>query len=141
VSTSNFASLASGHNFPTGEAEGNHWGQALTLLETTAAGPYYFNFHTRDLGNFTIIGPTGSGKTVVLNFLLAQARKYRPRLVCFDKDRGAELFIRAIGGRYDVLRPGSPSGLNPLQLDDTPANRQFLLDWVGLLVGAVTVQE
>ncbi|WP_438852037.1 VirB4 family type IV secretion/conjugal transfer ATPase [Brevundimonas nasdae] len=141
VSTSNFASLASGHNFPTGEAEGNHWGQALTLLETTAAGPYYFNFHTRDLGNFTIIGPTGSGKTVVLNFLLAQARKYRPRLVFFDKDRGAELFIRAIGGRYDVLRPGSPSGLNPLQLDDTPANRQFLLDWVGLLVGAVTVQE
>lgn len=141
VSTSNFASLASGHNFPIGEAEGNHWGQALTLLETTAAGPYYFNFHTRDLGNFTIIGPTGSGKTVVLNFLLAQARKYRPRLMFFDKDRGAELFIRAIGGRYDVLRPGSPSGLNPLQLDDTPANRQFLLDWVGLLIGEATVQE
>jgi type IV secretion system protein VirB4 len=141
VSTANFSSLASGHNFPQGVAEGNHWGEAVTLLETTAAGPYYFNFHQGDLGNFTVIGPSGSGKTVVLNFLLAQARKYRPRIVFFDKDRGAELFIRAIGGRYDVLRPGEPSGLNPLQLADTPANRQFLIDWLALLAGTTDVDE
>lgn len=141
VSTGNFAGLASSHNFPLGQADGNHWGQAVTLLETTAAGPYYFNFHTRDLGNFTIIGPTGSGKTVVLNFLLAQARKFRPRIIFFDKDRGAELFIRAIGGRYDLLRPGEASGLNPLQIEDTPANRQFLIDWVALLTGGADIDE
>lgn len=133
VSTSNFAGLASAHNFPTGSASGNHWGQAITLLETTAAGPYWFNFHQGDLGNFTVIGPSGSGKTVVLNFLLAQARKLGPRIIFFDKDRGAELFIRAIGGRYDVLRPGQPSGLNPLQMEDTPANRIFLVDWLARL--------
>ena len=119
VSTGNFAGLASGHNFPLGQADGNHWGEAVTLLETTAAGPYYFNFHQGDLGNFTVIGPSGSGKTVVLNFLLAQARKFRPRIIFFDKDRGAELFIRAIGGRYDLLRPGTPSGPQP-----APARRQ-----------------
>jgi len=141
VSTANFSSLASGHNFPIGSADGNHWGQAVTLLETTAAGPYYFNFHQGDLGNFTVIGPSGSGKTVVLNFLLAQARKYRPRIIFFDKDRGAELFVRAIGGRYDVLRPGTPSGLNPLQLPETPANRQFLIDWLGLLAGTTDIDE
>ena len=129
ISTSNFAGLASCHNFALGRATSNHWGDAITLLETTAAGPYFFNFHQGDLGNFTVIGPSGSGKTVVLNFLLAQARKIRPRIVFFDKDRGAELFIRAIGGRYDVLRPGVPSGLNPLQLPDTPANRRFVIDW------------
>ena len=137
VSTSNFAGLASGHNFPIGKADGNHWGEAVTLLETTAAGPYYFNFHSGDLGNFTVIGPSGSGKTVVLNFLLAQARKFRPRIMFFDKDRGAELFIRAIGGRYDLLRPGTPSGLNPLQLPDTAGNRQFLIEWLALLAGGV----
>ena len=141
VSTRNFAGLASGHNFPVGRAAGNHWGDAVTVLETTAAGPYYFNFHQGDLGNFTIIGPSGSGKTVVLNFLLAQARKFRPRLVFFDKDRGAELFIRAIGGRYDLLRPGTAAGLNPLQLDDTPANRQFLIDWVSRLTDARAPDE
>ena len=141
VSTSNFAGLASGHNFPLGQADGNLWGEAVTLLETTAAGPYYFNFHHGDLGNFTVIGPSGSGKTVVLNFLLAQARKFRPRITFFDKDRGAELFIRAIGGRYDLLRPGVPAGLNPLQLDDEPVNRQFLIDWIALLAGGADIDE
>jgi type IV secretion system protein VirB4 len=141
VSTGNFAGLASGHNFALGQGSGNHWGDAVTLFETTAAGPYFFNFHQGDLGNFTIIGPSGSGKTVALNFLLAQARRFDPRIVFFDKDRGGELFIRAIGGRYDVLRPGTPSGLNPLQLDDSAANRQFLIDWLALLAGSATVEE
>lgn len=141
VSTSNFAGLASCHNFSLGKPAGNHWGEAVTLLETTAAGPYFFNFHQGDLGNFTVIGPSGSGKTVVLNFLLAQARKFSPRIIFFDKDRGAELFIRAIGGRYDVLRPGIPSGLNPLQLADTPANRQFVIDWIALLAGGADGEE
>jgi type IV secretion system protein VirB4 len=141
VSTSNFAGLASCHNFSLGKPMGNHWGEAVTLLETTAAGPYFFNFHQGDLGNFTVIGPSGSGKTVVLNFLLAQARKFHPRIIFFDKDRGAELFIRAIGGRYDVLRPGIASGLNPLQLPDTPGNRQFLIDWIAVLAGGADGEE
>lgn len=141
VSTGNFAGLASGHNFALGQPHSNHWGDAVTLFETTAAGPYFFNFHQGDLGNFTIIGPSGSGKTVALNFLLAQARKFDPRIVFFDKDRGGELFIRAIGGRYDVLRPGAPSGLNPLQLEDSAANRQFLIDWLALLAGGTGVEE
>src|SRR5579884_845432 len=141
VSTSNFAGLASCHNFALGKPSGNHWGDAVTLLETTAAGPYFFNFHQSDLGNFTVIGPSGSGKTVVLNFLLAQARKFQPRIIFFDKDRGAELFIRAIGGRYDVLRPGTASGLNPLQLPDTPANRQFVTDWLQQLAGGADEEE
>jgi type IV secretion system protein VirB4 len=141
VSTANFAALASGHNFAMGRPHGNHWGEAVTLFETTAAGPYFFNFHQGDLGNFTVIGPSGSGKTVVVNFLLAQARKFNPRIVFFDKDRGAELFIRAVGGRYDRLDPSLPSGLNPLQLDDTPANRQFLIDWVAVLAGGTSIEE
>ncbi|WP_294328992.1 VirB4 family type IV secretion/conjugal transfer ATPase [uncultured Sphingomonas sp.] len=141
ISTANFAGLASLHNFPVGRARGNHWGEAVTLLETTAAGPYFFNFHRFDLGNFTIIGPSGSGKTVVLNFLLAQARKFAPRIVFFDKDRGAELFIRAIGGQYDRLRPGVPAGLNPLLMEDTPPNRSFLMEWLSMLAGGVSVEE
>jgi len=139
ISSRNFASFASLHNFPAGRASGNHWGEAVTVFETTAAGPYHFNFHHGDLGNFTVIGPSGSGKTVVVNFLLAQARKFDPRIIFFDKDRGAELFLRAIGGRYDVLRVGEPSGLNPLLLDDTPENRHFLAEWLGRLMSDATL--
>lgn len=136
ISASNFSGLASFHNHPTGQAEGNHWGPAIAVLETTSFGPYHFNFHNADLGNFTIIGPSGSGKTVLLTFLLAQAERLKPRIAYFDKDRGAEPFIRAVRGRYDVLSPGEPTGFNPLALPETPQNRAFLTDWIGMLLTA-----
>ncbi|MBW8882238.1 MAG: VirB4 family type IV secretion/conjugal transfer ATPase, partial [Asticcacaulis sp.] len=134
ISTGAYASFASLHGFPIGQPEGNHWGQAVTVFETSSGTPYYFNFHKADLGNFTVIGPSGSGKTVVLNFLAAQAQKYKPRTVLFDKDRGAEIFIRAIGGHYATLRPGEPTGFNPLQLPDNPGNRAFLRALIAQLV-------
>ena len=135
ISTGNFAAFASLHNFPGGRATGNHWGDAITVLETTSGTPYHFNFHNGDLGNFTVIGPSGSGKTVVMTFLLAQASKLNPRTVYFDKDRGAEIFVRATGGTYSVLRPGHPTGFNPLALPDSPGNRRFLVEWVERLLG------
>ena len=113
ISSANMASFGSLHGFALGQASGNHWGDAVALLETTSATPFFFNFHHGDLGNFSVIGPSGSGKTVVMNFLAAQAQKFRPRTILFDKDRGAELFIRGIGGRYDRIRAGEPSGFNP----------------------------
>src|SRR5947209_18964377 len=134
VSTANFPSFAAFHNHPQCVADNNHWGEAVSVLETTAFGPYFFNFHSGDLGNFTVIGPSGSGKTVLLTFLTAQASKYRPKVFYFDKDRGAEIFVRAVRGRYDVLRPGESTGLNPLQMADTPANRAFLAEWLGRIL-------
>ena len=134
ISVSAFAGLASLHGFALGQATGNHWGEAITVFETTAATPYFFNFHASDLGNFTLIGPSGSGKTVVLNFLAAQAQKARPRTIIFDKDRGSEIFIRAIGGHYATLRAGEPSGFNPLQLPDSAVNRGFLRDLLSRLI-------
>jgi type IV secretion system protein VirB4 len=134
LSSANFASLASFHNHPVGRPRDNHWGPAVTVLETTAASPYYFNFHKGDLGNFLVIGPSGAGKTVVLNFLIAQSERFGPRVIFFDKDRGAEIFLRAMGGRYDVIRPGVRTSFNPLQLPDTPSNRRFLQQWTAKLV-------
>jgi type IV secretion system protein VirB4 len=134
ISTSNAAGFISLHGFPMGSMTGNHWGEAISLFETTSATPYFFNFHAADLGHFTVIGPSGSGKTVVLNFLTAQAQKQKPRTIFFDKDRGAEIFIRALGGHYAQLTPGQPTGFNPLQLPDNAINRAFLVDWLKALL-------
>jgi len=62
ITNQNFAGFASLHNFPSGKATGNHWGDAICLLETTSGTPYFFNFHKADVGNFTIIGPTRASK-------------------------------------------------------------------------------
>ena len=141
ISSANMASFGSLHGFALGQAQGNHWGEAVTLLETTSATPFFFNFHHGDLGNFSVIGPSGSGKTVVMNFLAAQAQKFSPRTILFDKDRGAELFVRGICGRYDSIRSGEPTGFNPLALPDTPGNKAFLRDWLGVLLKAEGPEE
>jgi len=141
ISSANMACFGSLHGFAMGQATGNHWGEAVTLLQTTSSTPFFFNFHNGDLGNFTVIGPSGSGKTVVMNFLAAQAQKFSPRTVLFDKDRGAELFVRGIGGAYSRIAAGHPTGFNPLALPDTPGNRAFLRDWLGVLLKAQGPEE
>lgn len=134
INTMNLAGFASLHNFPIGKIRGNHWGDAVTIFDTSSGTPFFFNFHARDVGHTTIIGPTGSGKTVLLNFLCAQAQKFNCRVFFFDKDRGAEIFLRAIGGKYTVIEPGKPCKFNPLQLPDTPENRTFIAEWLHSLV-------
>nr|WP_181377331.1 VirB4 family type IV secretion/conjugal transfer ATPase [Ochrobactrum sp. LM19]AJW30000.1 type IV secretion protein VirB4 [Ochrobactrum sp. LM19] len=128
ISSTNFCHMASFHNFASGRASGNHWGPAVTLLQSTSLTPYYFNFHRDKVGSFTINGMTGSGKTALMSFLIAQSLRIRPTPKCafFDKDQGAEIFIRALGGRYEVLSPGVPSGFNPLQLAGTADDVSFL---------------
>src|SRR3546814_6349371 len=54
ISTANMASFGSLHGFALGQAAGNHWGDAVALLETTSATPFFFNFHHGDLGNFSV---------------------------------------------------------------------------------------
>lgn len=106
-------------------------------LKTVSGSPYYFNFHDSDLGNTFICGPSGAGKTVLLNFMLSQLEKHDPQVVFFDKDRGADLYVRAAGGTYYPLRNGKPTGCAPLKaLDLTPDNKVFLANWVGRLVGS-----
>jgi type IV secretion system protein VirB4 len=127
ITSLNFASFAPFHTHPSGKPDGNHWGPAVTTLRTSAGSPYAFSFHVGDLGHTFICGPSGSGKTVVQNFMLAQLEKFGAQQVFIDKDRGAEIFVRACGGTYLALRPGQPTGLAPFKaLDDTPENRDFL---------------
>ena len=146
----NFAGFASFHNFSAGKRDGNPWGQAVTLFKTPSGQPLYFNFHysklnfdafdKKLLGNARVIGQSGSGKTVLLNMLLTQIQKYAYKApmgfgtVFFDKDHGAEILIRAIGGKYLAFETGRPTGLNPFQIDPTEENILFLEKLVRTLV-------
>lgn len=137
LSSRAFAALASGHNMPIGKRDGNPWGEALAMLRTPSGQPFYLNLHSSPEGedsadkklpgNTLIIGSTGVGKTTLEMFLLTLTRKWipAPRLVLFDLDRGCEIAIRALGGRYFSLEAGKPTGCNPLQREPTPARLQF----------------
>lgn len=146
INSRNFAALAPLHTYPSGRPAGNHWGAAVALLRTSAMSPFYFNFHSGDLGHTFICGPSGSGKTVVQNFMLAQLEKFGAQQIFIDKDRGAEIFVRASGGTYLTLKNGAPTGFAPFKaLEYTPSNLVFLSHLVRKLVTppdrALTVQE
>jgi type IV secretion system protein VirB4 len=135
ITSRNFAALAPFHAHPAGKARGNHWGDAVAVLRTTAGSPFWFNFHVGDLGHTFVCGPSGSGKTVVQNFMLAQLQRFDAQQLFIDKDRGAEIFVRACGGTYLALRNGEPTGFAPFKaLAPSPANRAFLVRLVRTLV-------
>jgi type IV secretion system protein VirB4 len=148
ITSRNFAAMASFHNFPSGRPTGNHWGDALALLMTSSRSPYYFSMHAtdpkdpdggsrKDTGHTFVCGPTGSGKTVFVGFMLAMLARQDVSQVVFDKDRGLEILVRALGGTYLPLRNGAPTGFNPLQLPPTPANVEFLKVWLRSLIRGV----
>jgi type IV secretion system protein VirB4 len=145
ISSRNFAAMAAFHNYPCGRATGNHWGDALALLMTSSRSPYYFSLHAtdpkdpdggsrKDTGHTLVCGPTGSGKTVFVGFMLAMLARQDVTQVVFDKDRGLEILVRALGGTYLPLKNGAPTGFNPLQMPPTPANVEFLKLWLRSLV-------
>jgi type IV secretion system protein VirB4 len=141
ITSRNFAAMAPFHNYPIGRATGNHWGDALSLFVSSARSPYYFSLHAsdpadpdggsrKDTGHTLICGPTGSGKTVFIGFLIAMLDRQGVTQIVFDKDRGLEILVRALGGEYLPLKNGVPTGFNPLQLPITPANVEFLKTWL-----------
>jgi type IV secretion system protein VirB4 len=145
VSSLNFLGMSPLHNFSTGKRDENPWGVAATVLQSTNGQPYYFNFHATKinersfgemaLGNTMVIGKSGTGKTALVNFLLSQVQRYTPvpTIFFFDKDRGAEIFVRACNGRYFAIESGTPSGLNPFQCENTETNQMFLVNLVKTL--------
>lgn len=145
ITSRNFACLSPFHNFPQGKRDGNPWGTALAMMATPSRQPFYFNFHAspdeedataqKYPGNTFICGSTGSGKTTIAMALVAFATRVPGfRAVVFDKDRGMEIGLRAMGGRYLPLRRGEPTGFNPLQLEATEENIAFCEELIRLLV-------
>ena len=150
VSSRNFAAMANFHNFPSGRASGNHWGEALATLVTSAGSPYHFSLHAsdpreaagaRDTGHTFICGPTGSGKTVLIGFLVAHLAERGATQVLFDKDRGLEILVRALDGVYLPLSNGAPTGFNPLQLAEGAATLEFQRQWLRLLVAGAPLSS
>ncbi len=144
ITSRNFAAMAAFHNYPCGRATGNHWGDALATLMSSARSPYHFSLHAsdpsdpdggsrKDTGHTLICGPTGSGKTVLIGFLVAMLSRCQTTQIVFDKDRGLEILVRALGGEYLPLRNGIATGFNPLQLPGSPSDVEFLKAWLRAL--------
>ena len=109
-----------------GSPEGHHWGAAGALLRTSSQGPYWWNPHEDDVAHGFWCGPTGKGKTVAMGFAITMLLPAGVKVVWFDYKRGAEVLIRALEGRYHLMRNGEPTGWNPFAMAPTAHNVAFL---------------
>lgn len=129
--------------------ENSDWGPGPLVVFPTAQGtPYQFQFHVSDkpaaVGHTLTIGPTGGGKTTLFSFLIAQSLRH-PKLKAFffDRNKGAEIFTMAVGGKYITMQGKEKNTdknaqsflthLNPLKMPDTVANRAFLRRWFSII--------
>lgn len=125
------------------------WGPGPLVVFPTAQGtPYQFQFHVSDkpvaVAHTLTIGPTGGGKTTLFSFLIAQSLRF-PKLKAFffDRNKGAEIFTLAVGGKYITMQGKEKNTnsvensfqthLNPLKMPDTAANRAFLRRWFSII--------
>jgi len=137
---------------PTG-VPNSDWGPGPLVVFPTAQGtPYQFQFHVSEsqgaVAHTLTIGPTGGGKTTLFSFLIAQSLRH-PKLKAFffDRNRGAEIFTLATGGKYltfdrqskntDIPNIGAEVQLNPMKMEDNEQNRAFLRRWLSMISGQV----
>jgi len=82
---------------------------------------------------------------VFIGFCVAMLAKTGATQVIFDKDRGLEILVRAMGGSYRPLSFGVPTGFNPLALPEGAQHREFLREWLRALAArgqrGLTVRE
>ena len=75
----------------------------LAVLETPWRTAYHYDLFCGDVGHTLMLGPTGSGKSFTLNFLLVEALKYNPRVLILDLGGSYRWLTRFLGGRYLAL--------------------------------------
>ena len=119
---------------------GPHWNNhldqpPLLYAATRGSTPFRLNLHVGDVGHTTIIGPTGSGKSVLLAMLALQFRRYeQSQIFIFDKGRSARAAALMMGGTTLDLSIGSGLAFQPLSDIDDAATRAFVRDWtLGLI--------
>ena len=133
-------------SMPTG-VENSDWGHGPLVVFPTAQGtPYQFQFHVSDkpaaVGHTLTIGPTGGGKTTLFSFLISQSLRHQKlKAFFFDRNKGAEIFTLAVGGKYitmngkekDAKNDAFLTHLNPLKMPDSSSNRAFLRRWFSMI--------
>ena len=90
-----------------GDPRDRHLGdEHLAIFETSRRTPFYYAAHAGDIAHTLVIGATGSGKSFLLNFLLAQGRKYDPRVCILDLGGSYRQLTELVGGAYLHLQLG-----------------------------------
>ncbi|WP_263378477.1 VirB4 family type IV secretion system protein [Granulicella paludicola] len=105
----------------------------LNIFETRTRTPFFQDAYVDGVRVMLIIGPTGTGKSVHGNQIIALERKYGGFTCIFDIGGSYESVVELYGGRVDRVGKDGPR-VNPFALEPTESNIKFLYSFVKLLL-------
>ena len=105
----------------------------LNVLETRTRTPFFQDVYVDGVRVMLIIGPTGTGKSVHGNALVALEQKYGGFTYIFDIGGSYESVVELYGGKVDRVGKDGPR-VNPFALEPTETNIKFLYSFVKLLL-------
>ena len=142
VSTLNLAHMIPLSAVWAGPERDEHLGAPpLFFARTDGSTPFRFSLHVGDVGHTLVVGPTGSGKSVLLAFMAVQFRRYaEAQVFAFDFGGSIRAAALAMGGDFEDLGGAlsdamvDPVALQPLARIDDPAERAWAADWVAAIL-------
>jgi type IV secretion system protein VirB4 len=105
----------------------------LNIFETRTRTPFFQDVYVDGVRVMLILGPTGTGKSVHGNQLIALEQKYGGFSYIFDIGGSYESVVELYGGRVDRIGKDGPH-VNPFALEPTESNLKFLYSLVRLLL-------
>lgn len=113
--------------------ERNEHLKAPPLLHAVTNGstPFRLVSHVGDVGHTLILGPSGSGKSVLLNLMEVQFLRYKnAQVYIFDKGGSARTVTAGVGGdHYDLGGESSELAFQPLRHIDNEIERRWAHEW------------
>jgi type IV secretion/conjugal transfer VirB4 family ATPase len=111
----------------------------LLVAKTAGLTPFRLSTHVGDVGHMMVVGPTGAGKSVLLNLIALQFRRYRQAQVyIFDKGNSARAAVLAMGGAHHALGAAEADGttlaFQPLADIDDAVERGWAAEWIAALL-------
>ena len=105
----------------------------LNVFETRTRTPFFQDVYVDGVRVMLILGPTGTGKSVLGNMAIAHEQKYGGFTYIFDIGGSYESVVELYGGRVDRIGKDGPH-VNPFALEPTESNITFLYSFVKLLL-------
>ena len=116
-------------------------GPPLLFAKTEGATPFRLSLHVGDVGHTLVIGPTGSGKSVLLALIALQFRRYLgSQVFAFDFGGSVRAAALAMGGDWHdlggALSEGAiePVALQPLAAISAPAEQAWATEWIAAIL-------
>jgi type IV secretion system protein VirB4 len=109
----------------------------LFFAKTEGSTPFRFSLHVGDVGHTLMVGPTGTGKSVMLALMALQFRRYaQAQVFAFDFGGSIRAATLAMGGAWQDLGGGlsdnseASVALQPLAWIDEAPEQVWAAQWV-----------